>query len=118
MTGVRGPRPLSTLTTQALDYFAKAGHAVRPSSSLVPQGDNTLLFTPFVARWNPDGSPDASFGSDGGVALEFALAPLTRFTVEELDLLHRQFMQEFIGNFARAVDFIRVGMGIKHALEA
>ena len=28
-----------------LDYFAKAGHAVKPSSSLVPQGDNTLLFT-------------------------------------------------------------------------
>jgi alanyl-tRNA synthetase len=28
-----------------LDYFAKAGHAVRPSSSLVPQGDATLLFT-------------------------------------------------------------------------
>jgi HAD superfamily hydrolase (TIGR01490 family) len=28
--------------------------------------------------------------------LAFALAPLTRFTVEELDLLHRQFMQEFV----------------------
>lgn len=28
--------------------------------------------------------------------LEFALEPLTRFTVEELELLHRQFMQEFI----------------------
>lgn len=28
--------------------------------------------------------------------LEFALAPLTRFTVEELELMHRQFMQEFV----------------------
>ncbi len=28
--------------------------------------------------------------------LAFALEPLTRFTVEELDLLHRQFMQEFV----------------------
>ena len=28
-----------------LDYFEKAGHAIKPSSSLVPQGDNTLLFT-------------------------------------------------------------------------
>lgn len=28
--------------------------------------------------------------------LEFALAPLTRFSLEELDLLHRQFMQEFV----------------------
>ena len=28
-----------------LDYFARNGHAVKPSSSLVPQGDNTLLFT-------------------------------------------------------------------------
>ena len=28
-----------------LDYFAKADHVVKPSSSLVPQGDNTLLFT-------------------------------------------------------------------------
>src|SRR4051812_36263011 len=28
-----------------LDYFAKNGHAVRPSSSLVPDDDPTLLFT-------------------------------------------------------------------------
>src|SRR4051812_23336812 len=28
-----------------LDYFAKNGHAVRPSSSLVPEDDPTLLFT-------------------------------------------------------------------------
>jgi alanyl-tRNA synthetase len=27
-----------------LDYFAKADHVVKPSSSLVPHGDNTLLF--------------------------------------------------------------------------
>src|SRR4029434_7754869 len=28
-----------------LDYFARNGHAVRPSSSLVPGDDPTLLFT-------------------------------------------------------------------------
>src|SRR5437764_9755304 len=28
-----------------LDYFRRAGHAVRPSSSLVPGDDPTLLFT-------------------------------------------------------------------------
>src|ERR687883_822666 len=28
-----------------LDYFARQGHAVRPSSSLVPADDPTLLFT-------------------------------------------------------------------------
>ncbi len=28
-----------------LDYFARNGHAVRPSSSLVPEDDPTLLFT-------------------------------------------------------------------------
>jgi len=28
-----------------LGYFEKTGHAVKPSSSLVPHGDNTLLFT-------------------------------------------------------------------------
>src|SRR5690606_8719567 len=28
-----------------LDYFASAGHVVKPSSSLVPQGHATLLFT-------------------------------------------------------------------------
>ncbi|MGH7254215.1 MAG: alanine--tRNA ligase-related protein, partial [Nitrospirales bacterium] len=28
-----------------LDYFAKNGHAVVPSSPLIPQADPTLLFT-------------------------------------------------------------------------
>src|SRR5437899_12562899 len=28
-----------------LDYFRRAGHAIRPSSSLVPSDDPTLLFT-------------------------------------------------------------------------
>ena len=28
-----------------LDYFAKAGHEVVPSSSLVPKNDPTLMFT-------------------------------------------------------------------------
>ncbi len=28
-----------------LDYFARAGHVVKPSAPLVPQGDATLLFT-------------------------------------------------------------------------
>ena len=28
-----------------LDYFARHGHTVRPSSSLVPADDPTLLFT-------------------------------------------------------------------------
>jgi alanyl-tRNA synthetase len=28
-----------------LDYFARQGHQVRPSSSLVPAEDPTLLFT-------------------------------------------------------------------------
>src|SRR5919198_6544348 len=28
-----------------LDYFRRAGHAIRPSSSLVPADDPTLLFT-------------------------------------------------------------------------
>src|SRR4051795_185252 len=28
-----------------LDYFAKAGHSVQPSSSLVPKNDPTLMFT-------------------------------------------------------------------------
>jgi alanyl-tRNA synthetase len=36
---------VSEIRSTFLDYFAKAGHEVKPSSSLVPQGDNTLLFT-------------------------------------------------------------------------
>ena len=28
-----------------LDFFASKGHTIVPSSSLVPQGDPTLLFT-------------------------------------------------------------------------
>src|ERR1700754_4577696 len=36
---------VNAIRSTFLDYFAKAGHTVKPSSSLVPQGDNTLLFT-------------------------------------------------------------------------
>ena len=39
------PSSVNAIRAAFLDYFAKAGHAVKPSSSLVPQGDNTLLFT-------------------------------------------------------------------------
>ncbi|MEA3246565.1 MAG: alanine--tRNA ligase, partial [Gemmatimonadota bacterium] len=35
----------SEIRTRFLDYFAQRGHAVRPSSSLVPGDDPTLLFT-------------------------------------------------------------------------
>ncbi|HET9426454.1 MAG TPA: alanine--tRNA ligase [Gemmatimonadaceae bacterium] len=33
------------IRSRFLDYFARNGHAVRPSSSLVPEDDPTLLFT-------------------------------------------------------------------------
>ena len=40
------PRMLAAEIRQRfLDYFARNGHAVRPSSSLVPEDDPTLLFT-------------------------------------------------------------------------
>ena len=35
----------SEIRQQFLDYFAQNGHAIRPSSSLVPADDPTLLFT-------------------------------------------------------------------------
>lgn len=35
----------SEIRQQFLEYFAKNGHAIRPSSSLVPADDPTLLFT-------------------------------------------------------------------------
>ena len=35
----------SEIRQQFLDYFERNGHAVRPSSSIVPQDDPTLLFT-------------------------------------------------------------------------
>src|SRR5512141_11962 len=43
-------QPDSTMTAaeirrRFLEYFERNGHAVRPSSSLVPQDDPTLLFT-------------------------------------------------------------------------
>jgi alanyl-tRNA synthetase len=38
------PSSVNAIRAAFLDYFAKADHAVKPSSSLVPQGDNTLLF--------------------------------------------------------------------------
>jgi len=39
------PSSVNAIRAAFLDYFEKAGHAIKPSSSLVPQGDNTLLFT-------------------------------------------------------------------------
>jgi alanyl-tRNA synthetase len=39
------PASVNAIRAAFLDYFAKAGHSVKPSSSLVPQGDATLLFT-------------------------------------------------------------------------
>ncbi|MGQ0814468.1 MAG: alanine--tRNA ligase [Gemmatimonadota bacterium] len=35
----------SEIRQQFLDYFARHGHAIRPSSSIVPKDDPTLLFT-------------------------------------------------------------------------
>src|SRR5262245_3502666 len=35
----------SEIRGRFLDYFARNGHAVRPSSSLIPADDPTLLFT-------------------------------------------------------------------------
>ena len=39
------PASVNAIRAGFLDYFAKTNHVVRPSSSLVPQGDATLLFT-------------------------------------------------------------------------
>ena len=33
------------IRSRFLDYFARQGHTVRPSSTLVPKDDPTLLFT-------------------------------------------------------------------------
>src|SRR5690349_19908924 len=40
-----GPESVNAIRAAFLDFFAKAGHTVKPSSPLVPQGDATLLFT-------------------------------------------------------------------------
>jgi alanyl-tRNA synthetase len=39
------PASVNAIRSAFLDYFAKADHVIKPSSSLVPQGDATLLFT-------------------------------------------------------------------------
>ena len=39
------PASVNAIRAGFLDYFAKTDHVVKPSSSLVPQGDATLLFT-------------------------------------------------------------------------
>jgi len=44
-SGSSTPESVNAIRKAFLDYFASTGHAVKPSSSLVPQGDNTLLFT-------------------------------------------------------------------------
>ena len=38
------PASVNAIRAGFLDYFAKTDHVVKPSSSLVPHGDNTLLF--------------------------------------------------------------------------
>ncbi|MEY3702270.1 MAG: alanyl-tRNA synthetase, partial [Gemmatimonadota bacterium] len=35
----------SEIRRRFLDYFARQGHVIRPSSALVPADDPTLLFT-------------------------------------------------------------------------
>jgi alanyl-tRNA synthetase len=40
-----GLESVNAIRAAFLDYFARAGHTVKPSSPLVPQGDATLLFT-------------------------------------------------------------------------
>ncbi len=40
-----GPASVNAIRAAFLDFFARAGHEVKPSSPLVPQGDSTLLFT-------------------------------------------------------------------------
>jgi len=44
-SGTNAMRGVNDIRSAFLDYFAKAGHTVKPSSPLVPQGDATLLFT-------------------------------------------------------------------------
>jgi len=44
-SGASSLRQLSGIRAGFLDYFAKAGHLIRPSSPLVPDNDPTLLFT-------------------------------------------------------------------------
>ncbi|HVY89195.1 MAG TPA: alanine--tRNA ligase [Hyphomonadaceae bacterium] len=39
------PESVNAIRSAFLDYFKAAGHTIKPSSSLVPQGDATLLFT-------------------------------------------------------------------------
>ncbi|MEX1082822.1 MAG: alanine--tRNA ligase-related protein, partial [Xanthobacteraceae bacterium] len=36
---------VNDIRSHFLDYFAKAGHTVVPSSPLVPRNDPTLMFT-------------------------------------------------------------------------
>ena len=38
-------RPASELRQRFIEFFAERGHTVVPSASLVPAGDQTLLFT-------------------------------------------------------------------------
>ncbi len=44
-SGTPGLESVNAIRSAFLDYFASTDHAVKPSSPLVPQGDNTLLFT-------------------------------------------------------------------------
>jgi hypothetical protein len=39
------PLPAAELRRRFLEYFAERGHTIVPSASLVPAGDQTLLFT-------------------------------------------------------------------------
>ncbi|MFO7326453.1 MAG: alanine--tRNA ligase-related protein, partial [Pseudomonadota bacterium] len=45
MTSPKKPFTAAEIRSAFLDYFARQGHTVVPSSSLVPGNDPTLLFT-------------------------------------------------------------------------
>jgi alanyl-tRNA synthetase len=87
-----------------LDYFERQGHAVRPSSSLVPQDDPTLLFTNagmvqfkrvFLGQENP------SFGRRAATAQKCVRAGGKHNDLEQVGRTARhQTFFEMLGNFS------------------
>jgi len=111
---------------QFLDFFEKRGHAVVPSSSLVPEGDSSVLFTTagmqqFKNYYTSPEDAERNFGSKNVVSVQKCVR--TSDIDEVGDDTHLTFF-EMLGNFSfggywkkeaveYAHEFITKEMGLK-----
>src|SRR5689334_1546701 len=92
----------NTVRSKFLEFFKKKGHEIRPSSSLVPEGDPSVLFTTagmqqFKPYYTGAKDPIADFGNKNVATTQKCIRT---GDIEEVgDDTHLTFF-EMLGNFS------------------